>query len=720
MTMQLPPEAFINRELSWLEFNQRVLEQAMYGKVPLLERLKFLAITASNLDEFFMVRVGSLQIQEEQQPDRKDPTGHTPAEQLAMVHDRVDDIVSDQYKCYLEQIEPNLRAEGLEHVHLASASMRHREAAERVFLEEIYPLVSPMHVTVDQFPLLSNLGLYLLVRVKKNSLLEQGDALNTDSDDEGNNGGCFLLPMGASTPRFITLPSDRGYCYALSEDIVSTFIHHFFPTSEVVECVPFRMTRNSDISVREDGAFDLMRGMEKVLSARRVAESVRIEIASNASDDAKKFLQDALRLSPRDLFRIPGPLDLASMMHLTNTEGFPALRDSAWTPQRSPLVDPSVSMFQTIAQQDVLLCHPYESFEPVVRWLEEAAEDPDVLAIKQVLYRTSRSSAIVSALKRAAEKGKYVTAVVELKARFDEARNIEWARELERAGVQVIYGVKWLKTHAKICIVVRREPHGIVRYVHFGTGNYNESTARMYSDISYLTCDEELGSDASAFFNAITGFSQPQQFYRLEMAPIGLRRRLLMLIDGETQRKRQGQRAHIAVKLNSLVDPELIAALYRASQAGVTIRLNIRGQCCLKPGVPGLSENIHVVSVVDRFLEHARVLYFHHGGDELVFISSADWMPRNLDRRVELLVPIEDPTSKRRLISVLDTYFRDNQNAWELQPDGTYIRLSPGHDQTKFRAQRILYDTAVAAIQQVEQTRHTTFQPHQATVAKHH
>ncbi len=404
MTMQLPPEAFINRELSWLEFNQRVLEQAMYGKVPLLERLKFLAITASNLDEFFMVRVGSLQIQEEQQPDRKDPTGHTPAEQLAMVHDRVDDIVSDQYKCYLEQIEPNLRAEGLEHVHLASASMRHREAAERVFLEEIYPLVSPMHVTVDQFPLLSNLGLYLLVRVKKNSLLEQGDALNTDSDDEGNNGGCFLLPMGASTPRFITLPSDRGYCYALSEDIVSTFIHHFFPTSEVVECVPFRMTRNSDISVREDGAFDLMRGMEKVLSARRVAESVRIEIASNASDDAKKFLQDALRLSPRDLFRIPGPLDLASMMHLTNTEGFPALRDSAWTPQRSPLVDPSVSMFQTIAQQDVLLCHPYESFEPVVRWLEEAAEDPDVLAIKQVLYRTSRSSAIVSALKRAAEK----------------------------------------------------------------------------------------------------------------------------------------------------------------------------------------------------------------------------------------------------------------------------------------------------------------------------
>jgi polyphosphate kinase len=710
--MGFAADAFINRELSWLEFNQRVLEQAMYGKVPLLERLKFLAITASNLDEFFMVRVGSLQIQEEQSPDSKDPTGLTPAEQLVLVHDRVDQIVHDQYSCYLEQIEPNLRAEGLEHIHIEEASLRHREAAERVFHDEIYPILSPMHVTTDNFPLLNNLGLYLCVRVKAESLL-------TTAATDGQESNFFLIPIGPNTPRFITLPSDRGYSYALLEDIAANFIGTFFPSSEVLECVPFRITRNSDISVREDGAADLMRGMEKVLSARRVADSVRIEIATSASEQTTSFLQKALQLSPRDLFRIPGPLDLASMMHLTNTEGFPGLRDSVWTPQRSPLIDPSVSMFQTIAQQDVLLCHPYESFEPVVRWLEEAAEDPDVLAIKQVLYRTSRRSSIVSALKRAAERGKYVTAVLELKARFDEARNIEWARELERAGVQVIYGVKWLKTHAKVCIVVRREPHGIVRYCHFGTGNYNESTARMYSDISYLTCDEQLGNDASSFFNAIAGFSQPQQFQRLEMAPIGLRRRLLMLIEGETQRKKQGQRAHIAAKLNSLVDPELIEALYKASQAGVTIRLNIRGQCCLKPGVPGLSENIHVVSIVDRFLEHARVLYFYHGGDELIFISSADWMPRNLDRRIELLVPIEDPTSQRRLISILDTYFRDNQNAWELQPDGTYVRLSPGADQSKFRAQRVLYDTSVAAIQQVEQTRHTTFQPHQASITKH-
>ncbi len=717
--MQLPPDAFINRELSWLEFDQRVLDQAMYAKVPLLERLKFLAITASNLDEFFMVRVGSLQIQHEKRPQATDPTGRTPATQLILVHDRVDMIISEQYRCYLEQIEPNLAEEGLERICMDEASLRHREAAERFFEEAIYPVLSPMKVVQGEFPLLTNMGLYLCVTVKQNSMIKsraEAEAAKTKSEpvEEFR----FLLPLGTSTPRFVTLPSDKGYCYALSEDIVATFIQRFFPGGEIVECVPFRITRNSDISVREDGAADLLSGMEEVLSARRTADTVRIEVANTASRPMVDFLQSSLQLTDRDVFRIPGPLDLSSMMHLTNAEGFPALRDPSWPPQRSPLIDPTVPMFQIISEQDVLLCHPYESFEPVVRMLEEAADDPDVLAIKQVLYRTSRGSKIVSALKRAAERGKYVTAVVELKARFDEARNIEWARELEQAGVQVIYGVKWLKTHAKICIVVRREPHGIVRYVHFGTGNYNESTARMYSDISYFTCDEEMGSDASTFFNAITGYSQPQQFNRLEMAPSGLRRRLLMLIDGETQRKRQGQRAHMAIKLNSLVDPEIIAALYRASQAGVTIRLNIRGQCCLRPGVPGLSENIHCVSIVDRLLEHARILYFYHGGDELVFISSADWMPRNLDRRIELLVPVEDVASKQRLISILDTYFRDNQNSWELQPDGSYVRLLPNPDQTKFRSQKVLYESAVSAIQQVQRARQTTFEPHTSGIAR--
>jgi polyphosphate kinase len=349
----------------------------------------------------------------------------------------------------------------------------------------------------------------------------------------------------------------------------------------------------------------------------------------------------------------------------------------------------------------------------VVRLLEEAADDPDVLAIKQTLYRTSRNSPIVAALRKAAERGKYVTAIVELKARFDEARNIEWAQELEEAQVQVIYGVKQLKTHAKICIIVRREPRGIVRYMHFGTGNYNETTARFYSDISYFSCSDELGTDASAFFNAITGYSQPQQYHALEAAPIGLRKKIINLIDAEIERKKQGQRALIMVKLNALVDPALIEALYRASQAGVTVRLNIRGVCCLRPDVPGLSENITVFSIVDRILEHARIVYFHHGGDDLVFISSADWMPRNLDRRVELLVPVSEIACKRRLMTFLETCFRDNSNAWQLQSSGQYARRQPESGQPILRMQSTLYQQAVDALKHADQKRRTVFEPHQ-------
>jgi polyphosphate kinase len=369
-------------------------------------------------------------------------------------------------------------------------------------------------------------------------------------------------------------------------------------------------------------------------------------------------------------------------------------------------------MFENIAQQDLLLCHPYESFEPVVRLIEEAANDPDVLAIKQTLYRTSRKSPIIASLKKAAELGKYVTAVVELKARFDEARNMVWARELERSGVQVVYGVRGLKTHAKICIVVRREIDGIVRYVHFGTGNYNESTARMYSDISYLTRDESLGKDASAFFNAITGYSQPQPYEKLESAPLGLRKKLVSLIEEETQRRLQGQKAFIEAKLNALVDPEIIQALYRASQAGVTIRLNVRGICCLKPGVRGVSDNITVISIVDRFLEHARILHFSHGGQDAVYISSADWMPRSLDRRIELLTPVEDLASKRKLMEILATYFQDNQNAWKLLSDGSYERLVPGVGQGKLRAQKLLYESAVYSVKAAELATRSKFEPH--------
>jgi polyphosphate kinase len=452
--------------------------------------------------------------------------------------------------------------------------------------------------------------------------------------------------------------------------------------------------------------------MEEVLVSRRSADFVRLEVSGSVSPETLDFLVARLGVDDRDVFRIPGPLDLSALMSLTDIEGFPALRDTVWPAQRSPQVDPAKPMIANIAEQDILLCHPYESFEPVVRLIEEAANDPDVLAIKQTLYRTSRKSPIVAALKRAAELGKYVTAVVELKARFDEARNMEWARELERSGVQVIYGVRGLKTHAKLCIVVRRESAGIARYIHFGTGNYNEATSRMYSDISFLTCDESLGKDASAFFNAITGYSQPQAYEKLESAPLGLRKKLLALIDGETRRSLQGQRAFVDAKLNALVDPELIEALYRASRAGVIVRLNIRGICCLRPGVPGLSENITVVSIVDRFLEHARILHFHHGGEEAVFISSADWMPRSLDRRIELLTPIEDGQIKRKLVEILGTYFQDNQNAWALQSDGHYERLEPVDGQGRVRAQKVLYQSAVEKVKLAELAARTKFEPH--------
>jgi polyphosphate kinase len=401
-------------------------------------------------------------------------------------------------------------------------------------------------------------------------------------------------------------------------------------------------------------------------------------------------------------------------MPLTELKGFDALRYEAWPAQPSLDVDPKASIFEVLSRRDVLLHHPYESFEPIVRFIEEASNDPDVLSIKQTLYRTSRNSPIVAALARAAQRGKNVTAVVELKARFDEARNIEWARNLEQSDVQVIYGVKGLKTHAKVCIVVRREPQGIQRYVHFGTGNYNEVTSRIYSDISFLTSNEALGSDASSFFNAICGLSQPLGFQKLDAAPLGMRDKLLELIQSETQRCQQRQQAQITAKFNSLVDPDIIQALYAASQAGVKIRLNVRGICCLRPGIEGLSDQISVVSIVDRFLEHARILHFHHGGDDRVYISSADWMPRNLDRRVELLIPIEDASCKTRLLQILETYFRDTEKAKRLLPDGRYQRVRGSRGKSTVRSQEALYQQACQRVKQAEQSQRTVFEPHRA------
>ncbi len=700
--MSRPSEHYLNRELSWLEFNQRVLNEAHDPEIPLLERLKFLAITASNLDEFFMVRVGGLRILQSSGATKSDPSGMTASEQLAAIRERVEQMIQDQYACLMDEIEPKLSEAGINRVLADEMTDRQIESAQQVFLEEIHPILSPIAVaSEDEFPRVINQTMNVCVRL-------------APDPKQGPDHRFAVIPFGRTTRRFMTLHSDGGYAFTLLEDALAMFAQQFFPGEDVVECVPFRITRNGDIAVRDDTASDLLADMQELLDARKTSDCVRLEIAGSSSPEMLTFLRQSLGIASPDIFEAPGPLALTDYMDVTQIAGFEQLRYKAWPPQPSPQIDPTVSMFTTIAEGDRLLCHPYEQFDPVVRLIEEAADDPDVLAIKQTLYRTSRNSPIVVALARAAQKGKYVTVVVELKARFDEARNIEWAKYLEHEDVQVIYGVKGLKTHSKICLIVRREPHGIQRYVHFGTGNYNENTARIYSDISYMTSDEEFGADATNFFNALTGFSQPQPFRKIEAAPIGLRERLLEMISAETRRKQQGQRAHIVAKVNSLVDPEIIAALYQASQAGVIIKLNVRGICCLRPGVKGLSEHISVLSIVDRYLEHARILYFYHGGDERVFISSADWMPRNLDRRVELLVPIETTSARRRLISILDTYFRDTAKASTLQPDGSYSRVKAGR-RKRVSSQQLLYEEACQAVQQAQQSGATVFEPHRPT-----
>ena len=699
MTTPLP---YINRELSWLEFNQRVLDEARDSSLPLLERLKFLAITASNLDEFFMVRVGGLQLLVEAGKQAIDPAGLNPTEQLDAVSKRTHNMLLDQYACFLEEIEPGLQEASLRRVRAAELNERQTRSLEMIFDNEIFSVLTPMAVTSrETFPLLANQTLNLLVRLQP-------------APDGGETPRFAVIPFGRAMSRFLTLSADRGYSYILFEEVVARFIGKFFPGEEVRECVPFRITRNADLSVREDQAADLLLGIAQILDARKRSDCVRLEVGSQPQKESLIFLKHVLEITDADVFEAPGPVDLSSFMQITELPGFDALRYEPWPPQRAPEFEPGTKLFDVLARRDVMLYHPYQSFEPVLRLIEEAAADPDVLAIKQILYRTSRNSPIVASLAKAAQRGKYVTVVVELKARFDEARNIEWAKNLEQAGVQVIYGVKGLKTHAKTCIIIRREPQGIQRYVHFGTGNYNEITSRVYSDVSLLTSNEELGADAVSFFNSITGYSQPPRFRKIEAAPIGLRGKLLEMIDVETKRKQDGEHAEITAKLNALVDPEIIAALYTASQAGVKIRLNIRGVCCLKPGVKGVSENIEVVSTVDRYLEHARIMVFYHGGDERVFLSSADWMPRNLDRRIELLVPVEDAEYRRRLIDILQCYFEDNVKARRLQADGTYKRVKPTGRKKPFRSQQVLYEEACKLLKQAARTQETMFEPHRA------
>ena len=692
---------FLNRELSWLQFNRRVLDEAHDAGVPLLERLKFLAITGSNLDEFFMVRVGGLQQLAEHDPDQCDPSGLTPGDQLATVREVVHGLTAAQYAC-LTGLETKLRPVGIARLRVDELSDEQQEHVDRLFQREILPVVTPVAVrSFGAFPLLPGLGVNIGVRLGAGPSITRRDRF-------------AVVAVPKVLGRVVPLPSEKGYAYMLLEDIIGSHLRYLFPGEAVAERIVFRITRNADLAVREDQAGDLLASMQRILWQRRQSACVRLEVES-ASPDLLRLVVKAVGATPRDVYELPGPLDLSVFMGLATATGFESLRDTPWKPQTPPDIEAAESMFEVISRRDVLLYHPYESFDPIVRLVEEAAADRDVLAIKQILYRTSKSSQIVAALALAAERGKHVTALVELKARFDEARNIEWARALETSGVQVIYGIKGLKTHAKILIIVRREVGGIRRYVHFGTGNYNEITARLYTDVSYMTCRDDFAADASLFFNIITGQSQPVGFQKLAAAPLDLRRRLLDLIEGETQRAKQGQEARIMAKLNSLADPEIIRALCKAARAGVQVALNVRGVCCLRPGVAGQSENITVLSVVDRFLEHARIFCFHHGGKQLVLLSSADWMPRNMDRRIELMVPVEDPDCRARLIGILEMCLRDSAKGAMLQSDGAYRRLLSQGREKPFRSQDVFYQEACEQVRAGARSQSMVFQPHRPT-----
>jgi len=689
---------YVNRELSWIEFNQRVLEQAQNPRLPLLERVKFLAITASNLDEFFQVRVGSLTLMRRSARQRRDPSGLTPIQQLQAIRRRLLRFMDDQYQL-LDELLLSLSPLGLTLPRLSSLPASSQEKLAAYFHASIGPLLTPLAIDPDSPPpLIPALQLILIARLA--------------CDDSGATRH-VLIPLPESLGRRVAVETPgEAQSFVWIEDLAARHIGSLFPGETVAATATFRVTRNGDIAVQEEDAIDLAGEMEDVLAARKTADTIRVELGPRMSRELAKVVHQVCSTGPDETYRCPGPIGLAALMDLAFTPGFDHLRDPDWPAQASPDISPAETVFEAIARRDVLLHHPYESFEPVLRMLDEAAVDPDVLSIKQVLYRTARNSRIIDALIRAAENGKHVTVLVELKARFDEARNLNRAEELQRAGVQIVYGVKGLKTHAKICMIVRRETGRLRRYVHLGTGNYNESTARLYTDISLLTCRPDYGADASLFFNAVTGRSKLLRFQRLVPAPTEMKPRLLSLIASEAERARRGSPARIIAKVNSLQDPDIIAALYDASAAGVEILLNVRGICCLKPGTSKKQKNITVISVIDRFLEHARIFSFLNDGDPEIFIASADWMGRNLDRRVELMIPIEDARARRRLTKILETLFRDNTQASRILADGSSQKLSPAPGEKPFRAQEQFYREARRTAKAREHERAMRFEPH--------
>jgi len=658
----MSPDHFINRELSWLAFNERVLEEAERETLPLLERVKFLAITATNLDEFFMVRVGGLQIMKDRGLRTKDAAGYTPSQQLDLIRERSDAFVRRQYALLHGKLLPAMEKENIRRLRPGDVNPAQLAHLEAHFMEQVYPLLSPVAVeegATQQLPALQ----IILLSLVRGSAAGAGDSRHV----------MISLPPGL--PRRVPVPSLDGALagHVNLEDLVQMFLPLYFPDEQVAETARFRIMRNSDIAVDDESALDLASEMEEILEARNTSATIRLEIEEGAPKELAKVIQRLAVVSAAQTVLIPGELDLRSYFAVAGLPGHDKLQVEPWPITMPAEIEPGKSIFEIVREGDLLLNHPFDSFEPVLQLVEEAAADKDVVAIKQILYRTARNSRIIAALIRAAEAGKHVTVLVELKARFDEARNLERAEDLLRAGAQIIYGVRGLKSHAKICLVLRREGGRLSRYVHFGTGNYNESTAKLYTDISYLTCRAEYGADASSFFNTVTGRSRFVHFQKISMAPFGLRERLLEMIQSETERAKQGDVAEMMLKMNALEDPQMIEALYDASRAGVKVLLNVRGICCLRPGLKGVSDKIRVISIIDRYLEHARIFWFRQGGQPQAFIASADFMTRNLSKRVELLTPVEDLPAKQRIEGILRTMFADNTQARVLHADGAYV-----------------------------------------------
>ncbi len=672
MTPAPAGDKLFNRELSWLEFNARVLAEAMDPSNPLLERLKFLGIVSSNFDEFFMVRIVSL---------------HDQGEIEKRVRDKAFELITQQNRYFIETVVPELEKAGAVRVLPQALTPEQLEYVRTLFFKELFPVLTPMAVYEDRpAPALVNLSLYMAVRL-----------VNPDETSMQN---YAVIEIPRNYPRMVVLPSEKGFRFVLLEDLVALFAKEFFSGYEIVQHGFLRITRAAEMTIDEEKDEDFAKIMSDALRLRNQNEIVLLE--TSAPEPMVEFFMAKLGVAAEEVFRSDSWLDLKSISQLAFQPILEEQKRPAWVPRPQHDFANADNLWDMLKQKDIWLHLPYESFDCVTRFVAEAAADPDVLAIKQTFYRAAPDSAMIRALERAAEKGKRVTVLVELKARFDEEKNIEWAKRLEVAGASVLYGVAGFKTHAKACLVVRREPDGIRRYVHLSTGNYNEKTAQIYSDIGYFSSDEALGADLSAFFNMITGFSRPAAFTKIDVAPYGLRRRLKRLIVREAMRSTAENPGFIMAKMNSLVDPELIHSLYDASQAGVHIKLNVRGVCSLKPGIKGLSDNIEVTSILDMFLEHSRMYYFHNGGEEEIFLASADWMPRNLDRRVEIMWPVEHREIRKELIDVLKHYFRDNMKSWKLLPDGSYVKIRPAEQEKKFRVQEYFSKRAADRAEKLE------------------